>query len=47
MNLDGYSNSNSNSNSRKEDIITVLFDRSEFSERSAREWWIDNKDRLL
>lgn len=28
-------------------IITVLFDRTEFSEAKAREWWLDNRDRLL
>ena len=28
-------------------IITVLFDRTDFSEAKAREWWLDNRDRLL
>jgi len=32
---------------KKEEIITVLFDRSEFSERAAREWWFENRQRLL
>jgi hypothetical protein len=32
---------------RKEEVITVLFDRSEFSEKRAREWWLANRDRLL
>ena len=32
---------------KKEEIVTVLFDRSEFSEKSAREWWTENKHRLL
>jgi hypothetical protein len=31
----------------KEEIITLLFDRSEFSERSAKEWWMTHKERLL
>jgi len=28
-------------------IITVLFDRTEFSEANARAWWIENRDRLI
>ena len=31
---------------RKEEVITLLFDRSEFSEKSARAWWLENRDRL-
>eukprot|EP00605_Chrysophyceae_sp_TOSAG23-4_P002095 GSChrysophyteH1.ASY1.ANO1.2321.1 assembled CDS len=36
-----------NAGRKHEEIITVMFDRSEFSERQAREWWFENKDRLL
>jgi hypothetical protein len=32
---------------KEHEVITVLFDRAEFSEKSAREWWLHNKDRLL
>ena len=41
------SSSSSGSSGRKEEVITVLFDRSEFSEKSAREWWLKNRERLV
>ena len=28
-------------------VITVLFDRTEFSETKAREWWLSNRDRIV
>jgi hypothetical protein len=28
-------------------IITVLFDRTDFSEAKARAWWLENRDRLI
>ena len=34
-------------NSTQIEIITVLFDRSAFSEESARKWWENNRERLL
>jgi hypothetical protein len=34
-------------NSSQIEIITVLFDRSAFTEDSARRWWDSNKERLL
>ena len=30
-----------------EEVITVLFDRSQFTEDRARAWWQLNKDRIL
>ena len=41
------SGSGSGGGGRKEEVITVLFDRSEFSEKSAREWWLKNRERLV
>ena len=31
----------------EEEVITVLFDRSQFSEDRARAWWQLNKERIL
>ena len=30
-----------------EEVITVLFDRAQFSEDRARAWWQMNKERIL
>ena len=32
---------------RREEVITVMFDRSEFTERDAKGWWLENKERIL
>jgi hypothetical protein len=32
--------------SGQEEIITVMFDRTIFSEEDAREWWRENQERL-
>lgn len=34
-------------NSNQEDIITVLFDRTSFTEDEAKEWWKLHRERLL
>jgi len=31
----------------QQQVITVLFDRAEFSETKAREWWHQHRDRLI
>jgi hypothetical protein len=31
----------------REEIITVLFDRSSFTEQEAKEWWEQNRERLI
>ena len=31
----------------QQQIITVLFDRAEFSEPKARDWWVQHRDRII
>lgn len=41
------SSNNTTTNPNDDEIITVLFDRTSFTEDEAKLWWESNKERLL